>query len=205
MEPRQVYQRGRADPLLGWKKTFNRSTLFAQFLVGGTDALLRKGVDLQALHDRILTVLHRHRVAENHAGLDPIRAVGGNRHGNPVAIGGAVGPVAHAFFLAGVGGFGLDDGELDGAVPLDREIVVRHGGQHPVELAPQVGGADAVGYVRTETAEGAPPVTTTLLLAQRGNVRVYATRRAVGPPESVQQADPALVRLLQAAVEAGLR
>mgnify|MGYP000125406653 FL=1 len=77
--------------------------------------------------------------------------------------------------------------------------------QHSVELAPQVGGADAVGYVRTETAEGAPPVTTTLLLAQRGNVRVYATRRAVGPPESVQQADPALVRLLQAAVEAGLR
>lgn len=70
---------------------------------------------------------------------------------------------------------------------------------------PQVRGADTAGYVRTETAAGAPPVTTTLLLAQRGNVRVYATRRAVGAPEPGQEADPALVRLLQAAAEAGLR
>jgi hypothetical protein len=42
MEPRQVYQRGRADPLLGWKKTFNRSTFFAQFLLGGIDARCEK-------------------------------------------------------------------------------------------------------------------------------------------------------------------
>ncbi|WP_242086436.1 hypothetical protein, partial [Microbacterium lacticum] len=35
---------------------------------------------------------------------------------------------------AGVG-VRLDDGELDGAVPLDREVVVRHGREHTVELA----------------------------------------------------------------------
>lgn len=77
--------------------------------------------------------------------------------------------------------------------------------QHPVESVPQVRGADTAGYVRTETTAGAPLVTTTLLLAQRGNVRVYAAQRIVGSPEPGHQADPALVRLLQATAEAGLR
>ena len=69
---------------------------------------------------------------------------------------------------------------------------------------PQVGGADAVGYVRTETAGARRRLRPPCCWPSAGTSACTPTAGG-GSSESVQQADPALVRLLQAAVEAGLR
>ncbi len=77
--------------------------------------------------------------------------------------------------------------------------------QRVLESVPAVRGATVFGYVRTETAAGVPPVTTTLLLAQRGNVRVYAARRAAGFAGHDGNPDDALLALFAAVAAAGLR
>ncbi|GAB09344.1 hypothetical protein GOARA_036_00760 [Gordonia araii NBRC 100433] len=78
--------------------------------------------------------------------------------------------------------------------------------QRVLAQVPSVRRATTVGYSRTEATPGAgQPVTTTLLVAQRGNVRVYATRRAVGADQVGREADSALIRLFEAATAAGLR
>ncbi len=77
--------------------------------------------------------------------------------------------------------------------------------QGVLENVPQVRAASTFGYTRTEASPGGAPVTTTMLIAQRGDVRVYATRRTVGAVDSGHQADSALVTLFEAVVAAGLR
>ncbi|GAA3039021.1 hypothetical protein GCM10010528_19550 [Gordonia defluvii] len=77
--------------------------------------------------------------------------------------------------------------------------------QRLLDQVPPVRGAAVAGYTRTDASPGVTPVTTTLLLAQRGDVRVYATRRTVGDIDPTAAADPALVTLFQAVAAVGLR
>ncbi|WP_161927370.1 hypothetical protein [Gordonia crocea] len=73
--------------------------------------------------------------------------------------------------------------------------------QRVLDDVPAVSGARVFGYVRLESSPG---VATTLLVAQRGNIRVYATRRIAGDADA-DAVDPALVRLFTAAAAEGLR
>src|ERR1700754_3409991 len=113
------------------EQVLHAGALFAQFLLGRINASLRERVDLQALDDGVLAVLHGHRVAEDHARLDAVRTVRRDAHGDPVTLGRAERPVTHV-----VDGGRRCRGGRRGATGLDDGRAALLHGRDEVALVP---------------------------------------------------------------------
>ncbi|QKT07470.1 hypothetical protein HUN08_09885 [Gordonia sp. X0973] len=78
--------------------------------------------------------------------------------------------------------------------------------QRTLTNLPTVAGAETLGYSRTD-GYGGPEwaaATTTLLIAQRGSIRVYAAQRVAQHGEPVVEPDEALVKLFHAVADTAL-
>src|SRR4030067_2084720 len=80
---------------LSAQQVFYAVALFMQFLQRGVHARAREIADVDAFDDLEFAVLAGHRLAVDYAFGDAVAAIGGNPHGNPVALGGSRYQVAH--------------------------------------------------------------------------------------------------------------